>query len=84
MSIGRRYELLMAVASRNIPEARRTELLELATRWMESDACGVRSHEELFYMWGTMTGIQIGNYSEDLQAKWGTDVMQDLGAKVDA
>lgn len=84
MTIGRRYELLMSVASRNIPEARRKELLDLATRWMESDGCGVKSHEELFYMWGALAGIQIKNYSEDLQAKWGAEMMKDLGAKVDA
>lgn len=76
MSIGRRYELLMCVASRNIPKARREELLELATRWMESDACGVRSHEELFYMWGAMAGMQLVNYSEDLQARWGAEIIE--------
>lgn len=76
MTIGRRYELLMSVASRNIPEARRKELLELATSWMESDACTVRSHEELFYMWGAMAGIQMANYCEDLQAQWGAEFLE--------
>jgi hypothetical protein len=84
VTIGRRYELLMAVAARNISEARRNELLELASKWMRSDACGVKSHEELFYMWGALAGIQLRNYTEDLQAKWGAEVMDDLGAKVDA
>jgi hypothetical protein len=74
MSIGRRYELLLALAARNIPSARREELLELVTRWIESDACGVISHEELFYMLGGMAGIQMGNYSEDLaDAAWRRD-----------
>ena len=85
MTLGTRYELLMCNAARNIPEARRKELLELATRWMESDACGVKSHEELFYLWGAMAGMQIANYSEDLQAKWGAEILAKLqSVKADA
>jgi hypothetical protein len=84
MTIGRRYELLMSVASRNIPEERRKYLLDLASKWMMSDACPVTSHEELFYMWGALTGIQIKNYSEELQSKWGEELMNNLGAEVDA
>ena len=85
MTLGTRYELLMCMAARNIPERRRKELLELASKWMESGACGVKSHEELFYMWGAMAGIQIANYSEDLQAKWGEEVLAKLqSVKADA
>jgi hypothetical protein len=78
MTLGHRYELLMCLAARNIPEERRKELLDLASRWMQSDACGVHSHEELFYMWGAMAGIQIANYSEDLQAKWGAEILEKI------
>lgn len=67
MTLGRRYELLMAVAARNIPEPRRRELIEMAMRWMESDACAVESHEELFYLWGAMTGVQMVAYMETMQ-----------------
>jgi hypothetical protein len=76
MSIGRRYELLMANAARNISEPRRKELLEAAARWMESPGCPAKTHEELFYMWGAMAGIQIGNYCEDLQAQWGAEILE--------
>jgi len=76
MTIGRRYELLMCVAARNIPEKRRKELLDLAQAWLASQECTVRNHEELFYMWGAMAGMQIANYSEDLQARWGAEILE--------
>jgi hypothetical protein len=84
MTIGRHYELLLSVVSRKISEARRKELLELASRWMESDACPACTPEEMFYLWAAMTGVQIKAYSEHLQSVWGAEVMDDLGANVDA
>jgi hypothetical protein len=77
MTIGRRYELLMANAAHNIPDAQRKALLEAATRWMESPACPARGHEELFYLWGAMTGIQMANYCEELQTQWGGQMIEE-------
>jgi len=77
MNIGRRFELLMAWASRNIPLARRAELLESAMKWSESKDCAAKSNEELFYIWGAMTGNQMGNYCRDLQAKWGGEILKE-------
>jgi hypothetical protein len=84
MTIGRRYELLMAVASRNIPAERRKELLDIAQEWRDADAHRIISHEELFYLFGAMIGFQMKLYCEALQSKRGVDVMTDLGAKIDA
>jgi hypothetical protein len=76
MSIGRRYELLMANAARNISEPRRKELLEAAARWMESPGCPAKTHEELFYMWGAMAGIELVNYSKEVQAQIGGEILE--------
>jgi hypothetical protein len=82
MTIGRRFELLMCNAAHNIAEPRRKELLELAICWMESEQCGVRSAEELFYMFGAMTGIFMEGYSEEIQAQIGAEIIErDLAEK---
>jgi len=77
MNIGRRFELLMATASRNIPPARRAELLDSAMRWRGSPDCPASSSEELFYMWGAMTGLQMQSYCEDLQSRWGGEILKE-------
>jgi len=77
MNIGRRFELLMAMASRNIPPARRAELLERGMRWRESQDCAARSNEELFYLWGAMAGMQMQSYCEDLQTRWGGEILKE-------
>jgi hypothetical protein len=84
MTIGRRYELLMSIASRNIPEARRKELLDLAQRWRDSQAERIVSHEELFYLFGAMTGLHMQLYCAALQTSSGAEPLFELGAKVDA
>jgi hypothetical protein len=73
MSIGRRYELLLACAAHTIPEARRNELLDRLKRWMDQE-CGDVNHEELFYVLGAMAGIQMINYCEQLQKESGLAV----------
>lgn len=76
MTLGRRYELLMANAAHNIPECRRRELIEIALQWMESDACSVETVEEMFYLWGAMTGIQMKAYEQTIQTQIGGEILK--------
>jgi hypothetical protein len=69
MSIGRRYELLLACAAHTIPEARRNELLDRLSAWLDSQS-GI-NEEERFYMLAAMAGIQMINYCEQLQKETG-------------
>jgi hypothetical protein len=63
MTIGRRYELLMAVASRNIPESRRKWLLESASLSIDTAVVGL-SKEEYFWLFGSMMILAMKPYSD--------------------
>ena len=73
MTVGRRFELLMACCSRTIPEARRNALLERLKDWRDAECCDLND-EELFYMLGAMAGVQMIRYCEHLQKESGLAV----------
>lgn len=72
LTIGRRFELLSACAAREIPEARRTEIVERCTRWLDTQR-GL-SDEERFYMFAYMAITCMVNYCEQLQKENGLAV----------
>lgn len=76
MTLGRRYELLMANAAHNISAARRCELLDMCQEFLSSSECKATGHEELFYMLAGMAGIEMGNYMEEIQAKVGAEIIE--------
>ena len=75
MNIGRRYVLLMANATRKIPHARRSELLDELTEWVES-GCSAKDNEELFWALGAAMAIQMANYCEQVQAEIGGEILR--------
>jgi hypothetical protein len=65
MTIGRRYELLMAVAARGIPEARRKELLDAVSIELECTFYDL-SIEERFWVFGSMMLLAMKPYSDQV------------------
>ena len=76
MSIGRRYELLMAVASRSIPKPRREELMVRMLEWLQGPMKDA-TVEELFYVLGAEVAIGMGRYTEVVQAQIGTRILEE-------
>lgn len=82
MTLGRRFELALANAAHNIPEARREELIEAVMQWIEKDSSpDCRTSEEQFYMLGAVAQITLLNYLEEMQAQIGGQILEREMAK---
>lgn len=74
MTIGRRFELLTANASRNIPRARRDELLDLLEEWLVE--MELVNPEERFWILAAGAAMWMEEYCEIVQADEGTKILR--------
>jgi hypothetical protein len=75
VNLARRMELLTCNASRNISQARRTEILAELLAWLESDFCSVKGEEEKFWMCVAAAGMHMEAYCEEVQAQIGGKIL---------
>jgi hypothetical protein len=74
MTLGRRFELLTANASRNIPRARRDELLDSLEEWLVE--MELSNPEERFWILAAGAAMWMGEYCKIVQAREGAEILQ--------